>query len=46
MYNINDKFLYAELDGRTETGFYYVSTRYYAREVGWFINTDDPEILL
>ena len=46
MYNVNDEFLYAELDGRTETEFYYVSSRYSDHEVGRFINTDDPEILL
>lgn len=46
MYNVNDEFLYAELDVRTDTGFYYASTRYCDHEVGRFINTDDPEILL
>ena len=25
----------------TETGFYYVSSRYYDPEIGWWINADD-----
>ena len=28
-----------------ETGFYYVSSRYYDPEVGRWINADDPEII-
>ena len=29
----------------TEPGFYYVSSRYYDPEIGWFINADATEIL-
>ena len=29
----------------TETGFYYISSRYYDPEIGRFLNADDPEII-
>lgn len=29
----------------TETGFYYLNSRYYDPQIGWFINADDVNIL-
>ena len=46
-YTIGDKnpFRYRGYYYDTETGFYYVSSRYYDPEIGRFINADDTEYL-